>query len=56
MDTVIITKKEYKDLLDDQLFLDSLIGTGVDNWEGYESAVDSYKAANQQLDLEEDNE
>lgn len=39
---VIVPTQEYEELLDDVLFLDSLRAAGVDNWEGYEYAVDSY--------------
>ncbi len=42
---VTITKKEYEDLLKDQKKLRALYGAGVDNWEGYDIALDD-------LDLE----
>ncbi len=42
---VTITKKEYEDLLKDQKILRALYGTGVDNWEGYDIALED-------LDLE----
>ena len=41
-DYTIIKKSEYEDLLDSQLFLDCLESSGVDNWDGYEFAQDSY--------------
>ena len=42
---VTITKKEYEDLLKDQRILRALCGAGVDNWEGYDIALED-------LDLE----
>ncbi len=39
---ITITEKEYQKLLDEQLFLDCLRGAGVDNWDGYDYAIDSY--------------
>ena len=41
-ETVTILKKEYDDLLDDQMKLLSLEGAGVDNWEGYDFAMEAY--------------
>ncbi len=41
-ETITITKKEYQELLDDQQFLISLQGAGVDNWEGYDIAIEQY--------------
>ncbi len=43
---VTITKKEYDELLKDSTFLAYLEGCGVDNWDGYDNAV--------QMMLEED--
>lgn len=34
-DTVTISKEEYEDLLDKQMFLNALQNAGVDNWSGY---------------------
>lgn len=34
-------KKEYEELLDAQKLLDALEGAGVDNWEGYDYAIQS---------------
>jgi len=42
---VTIPVEEYKDLLDSQLWLDCLEGAGVDNWSGYDYAVEMYKEA-----------
>ena len=37
-----ITKKEYEQLLRDQRLLDCLEGAGVDNWDGYEDAMEMF--------------
>jgi hypothetical protein len=36
---ITITKKEYESLLEDSKFLTALENAGVDNWGGYEFAV-----------------
>jgi hypothetical protein len=41
-DCVAISKKDYEQLLDDQMFLNCLRVCGVDNWEWYDEAVDMY--------------
>ena len=35
METVIIPKEEYDQLVKDSEFLNALRAAGVDNWEGY---------------------
>lgn len=42
---VTISKKEYDRLVEDSEFLSFLDGHGVDNWEGYDEAVDAYNAS-----------
>jgi hypothetical protein len=37
---VVLTRKEYDELLEDSKFLNALMSAGVDNWEGYEDALD----------------
>ena len=37
---VEITKEEYDELVADQKFLNALFAGGVDNWDGYEMALD----------------
>ena len=37
---VTITKKEYDSLLEDSFFLECLRGAGVDNWSGYDYAIE----------------
>lgn len=39
-ETIIITKKEYDRLIKDQEKLYALEAAGVDNWEGYNIAID----------------
>ena len=40
---VTITKKEYEELLDSQKMLNALESAGVDNWEGYDFAMELYR-------------
>jgi len=47
---VTITKEEYSELCDDSLFLNCLRGAGVDNWDGYDFAVEAYQEANPEKD------
>lgn len=42
-ETVTITKKEYDDLLKDSEWLSCLEAAGVDNWQGYEDAIQMLK-------------
>ena len=39
-ETITISKKEYESLLEDQKLLECLQGAGVDNWAGYEYALE----------------
>ena len=39
-ETVIISKKEYENLLERAEMLDALECAGVDNWEGYSYAME----------------
>ena len=39
---VTITELEYKMLKDDRLLLKCLYNVGVDNWSGYDIAIDEY--------------
>jgi hypothetical protein len=40
LETVTISKKEYESLLEDSEFLSALQGAGVDNWDGYDYAIE----------------
>jgi len=37
---ITITKKEYNELMEDSVLLSFLNAAGVDNWDGYEYAID----------------
>ena len=39
-DTITISKKEHEQFLENSFFLQCLQGAGVDNWEGYEFALE----------------
>ena len=41
-DTVTISKKEYRELIERSNWLDCLQQLGVDNWDGYEYAQQMY--------------
>ena len=40
MDTMTITCREYESLVNDSKILQALENAGVDNWEGYEFAME----------------
>ena len=42
MNMVTITEEEYEELLADKAFLDCLRNAGVDNWDGYDFAVEEF--------------
>lgn len=42
MDEVTIPRKEYDELVDAKLHLDALLENGVDNWQWYDDAMDTY--------------
>ena len=39
---VVISKREYDELLNDSRFLQCLESSGVDNWQWYDEAVKEY--------------
>lgn len=41
---VIMDSESFHDMRDDQDFLNCLVGAGVDNWGGYEYAVEDFQA------------
>ncbi len=41
-DNVLISKKDYERLLEDQKWLRCLEGAGVDNWDGFDYAQQIY--------------
>ena len=42
METVTISKQEYKELLVDSLILSGLENGGVDNWEWYSESINDF--------------
>jgi len=42
-ETVTITLKEYASLQDDSFKLNCLENAGVDNWDGYDYAMEEYR-------------
>lgn len=40
MEEITITKKEYDELIEAKVVLDALYLAGVDNWDGYDYAID----------------
>ena len=40
----LLSDQEYEELLDHQLWCDALFDSGVDNWEGFDAAQETYKA------------
>ena len=45
-ETVTITKKEYDSLKDDSFLLQCLQNAGVNNWGGYDFAMEEYNQGN----------
>ena len=43
-ETVTIHKKVYESLIDDSFMLQCLENAGVDNWSGYEYAMEEYQS------------
>lgn len=41
--TITLTWGEYEELKDAQLLLHCLQAAGVDNWDGYDMAIDTYE-------------
>jgi hypothetical protein len=37
---VLVPRKEYDKLISDQRFLEALLAAGVDNWDGYDYALE----------------
>lgn len=45
-ESVIIRKKVYDELIEDQKIMIALQNAGVDNWEGYDDAMATYREEN----------
>ena len=43
--TVTISVEEYEELIDDAEFLRALRMAGIDNWDGYDEAINIYQSA-----------
>lgn len=43
IEITIIPKQDFENLLKDSRFLDCLRFQGVDNWDGYQYAIDAYE-------------
>ncbi len=44
--TVTISETDYDELLEDSRFLNCLRNAGVDNWDGYDYAIEDFNANN----------
>lgn len=45
---ISISEEEYETLLNDSIFLNCLQMMGVDNWDGYDGAIEQYQEILQQ--------
>lgn len=45
---ISISEEEYETLLNDSIFLNCLQMMGVDNWDGYDEAIEQYNEILQQ--------
>lgn len=54
-DTVSIPRNEYNDLLEDSMFLACLEDQGVDNWDGYQPALEAFMEELQEVAGEQTN-
>lgn len=43
---IAITKAEYDQLIEESIMLDCLKAAGVDNWDGYELAMEMFENSN----------
>lgn len=41
---------EYEKLIQDQMMLQALIGAGVDNWDGYDYAMEEFEEMTEERD------
>lgn len=46
-----ITKEEYDELVDAAMLLDALEFAGVNNWQGYNDALDIYRGFKKEINL-----
>lgn len=45
---ITITQKEFDQLCHDSNFLNCLQGCGVDNWDGYDYAIEAFEEMNEE--------
>lgn len=45
-----ITLKEYNSLVEDSIMLEALQCAGVDNWQGYDFAMETFREMNEEED------
>ena len=43
LDIILVSKKEYDDLVKDRIMLSCLQDVGVDNWTGYDDAMAEFR-------------
>lgn len=43
-ETITVPKSQYEELVDDSNFLTCLRGAGVDNWDGYDFAIEEFQS------------
>lgn len=48
-DTVNIPRSEYEELLESRAWLEALEAAGVDNWDGFDYAQETYNQLNEEL-------
>lgn len=48
MTSIIVSEAHYKELLADREFLMALYDAGLDQWQGYDNAVDLFDGANKE--------
>ena len=48
-----LTEGELRSLIEDVEFLDCLLNEGVDNWQGYEEACESFNEIKENRDIED---
>jgi len=57
MSEVTITNERYSELIETEMTLNALYGAGVDNWDGWDAAMEfleEMKQINKKLDIKEE--
>jgi len=55
-DSITISKGEYEQLVEDSLLLQALRNAGVDNWDGWDFAIDLFEEYMDQHERSKDKE